>query len=492
MKTEELNIEYGILYLLLKYGNEAVTKLKELNVYGEYFGNLFHRKFYDLAVDTYSANPKMTYKGYISYYRSLPSTTDKDKIALKSLIKEINDNKIGLSDLTLHCKQLKRYYVSRKYLKDVSRLLERNTVDIEDVLADVSSNITDYRLILDDDNSHNVMNLKSDFHKRLDYVKDIKNNPNKLGLIETGLQNLDKFIGKQHRGAYVIYEARTGVGKSMMLMGTAVHNFKRGRKVIVITIEMSASDYLFRTDSHLTKFNHSDFAMGDIIDDKEKLNKWEEIVRETGEDDNDLIVYWVPENCTPAKIHSIIANNPFKPDLVIVDYVGDMSANLKGIDNLDPKAQGHCSAKLKAMAGEFNCVIYTGQQTKRGVKKIDTESGANTDIANRKADILIGIMCTKEDEAFIYEHDGDIYYGRLSIFIAKGRNVPKCKTHIIPDFVRMSWLEKEMEDIQLTDGGVSKSNKKVNDEAMAKANKEIESDETIELDDDDDTPILLD
>ena len=485
MKTEELQIEYGIFYTIFKDRLDAIKKLKEYGVKSDYFCNVYHRKLYDKLCKIIQENPDISFKGLKTYYLSLSDTTSEDKLHFKSVLTESNNNKISTPDLLTHTKLLKEYYVSRKFLKDVSMLIDSQD-SIKQSLNLITENINSYKNILDDSIDTSILTLKGDMDKRIEYVSDVKNDPNKLGLIETGLINIDKYIGKQHRGAYVIYEARTGVGKSMMLMGTAVHNFKKGRNVIVITIEMSAFDYLFRIDSHLTKFKHSDFSMGNIVEDEDKMSKWKRTIKKIGKNsENDLIVYWVPENCTPDKVYSIIANNPFKPDLVIVDYVGDMSANLKGIDNLDPRAQGYCSSRLKAMAGEFECVIYTGQQTKRGVKKIDTESGANTDIANRKADILIGIMCTKDDEAFITEHEGQYIYGRLTLFIAKGRNIPKCRTHIIPNFTRMSWIEKENEEIDLVDGGVSKTDKTRQTEAKEEAEKADDEDF-------DDTPMMLD
>lgn len=483
MKTEDLNIEFGILWTVLKYRHEAVIRLKELEVKSDYFSNPFHKEFYKISMEAIQTNKEITTKGLIAYFKSLPSTTTRDLVSLKSMIKDLKNNPIDLADLKTHTTQLKRYYVTRKFLSSFKTVLDDDTVEIDEVFETITDDINKYKNLVSDEVKHDIMSLKGDIDKRIEYVKDVKANPNKIGLIETGLVNIDKWIGKQHRGSYVLYEARTGVGKSMMLMGTAVHNFKKGKKVIVITIEMSASDYLFRIDSHLTKYKHSDFAMGNIVDTVGKIDEWKECIKRTGEDGNDLLVYWVPNNCTPAKVHSILSNAPFKPDLVVVDYVGDMSANLKGISNLDSKAQGHCHSEMKAYAGEFNCVIYSAQQTKRGVKKIDTESGAQTDLAGRKADLAIGIQCTKEDESFMYEKDGDILFGRLTIYVYKGRNVPKCKTHIIPNFERMSWIEQEQEQM---DGGAQKTVKKENEERMENNLKELEQNE------DDDIPDMLD
>ena len=267
-------------------------------------------------------------------------------------------------------------------------------------------------------------------------------------MIRTGLKNLDKWIGRQTPGQLVIYQARTGVGKSMMLMGTALANFKRGLKVIVITIEMSDTDYLYRFDSNLTGIEHREFAQGEIVTDPDKMDLWRKKILKTG-GDNDLPVYWVPDACTPDRVEDIIKENPFKPDLVIVDYAGDMKAGLPGVPDFDARSHAHIYSRLKEIAGKYNCVVYTAQQSKRGTKgKASTETGAWSDEASAKADLMMAVEVTREDEDYMTKgENGSLIVGRMTVSIIKGRNVPRCKTFIIPRFSRMSWLEKVEEEM---------------------------------------------
>ena len=187
------------------------------------------------------------------------------------------------------------------------------------------------------------------------------------------------------------------------------------------------------------------------------------------------MVYWVPSQCTPAKVESIISNNPFKPDIVIVDYAGDMKAGLKGVPDYDPSSHAEIYSSLKEFAGKYECVMYTAQQSKRGTKgKADTESGSWSDVASGKADIMMAVEVTKEDEDFITEVDGSMIIGRMTVSIIKGRNIPKCKTHIIPRFQRMSWLEKEEADmIPCGSGKEIKTVKKTMEDKLTNAHKEM-------------------
>ena len=63
-------------------------------------------------------------------------------------------------------------------------------------------------------------------------------------------------------------------------------------------------------------------------------------------------------------------------------------------------------------------------------------------------DQMMAVEVTKEDEDFMTKSDnGSLIIGRMTVSIIKGRNTPRCKTHIIPRFSRMSWLEKVEEEM---------------------------------------------
>jgi hypothetical protein len=88
---------------------------------------------------------------------------------------------------------------------------------------------------------------------------------------------------------------------------------------------------------------------------------------------------------------------------------------------------------------------------------------------------MLAVEVTKEDEDFMTEVDGNVVIGRMTVSIIKGRNIPKCKTHIIPRFQRMSWLEKEEEEMMPVGSGKEiKTVKKQLEEKIDNAHKEME------------------
>ena len=60
----------------------------------------------------------------------------------------------------------------------------------------------------------------------------------------------------------------------------------------------------------------------------------------------------------------------------------------------------------------------------------------------------MAVEVTREDEDYMTKgENGSLIVGRMTVSIIKGRNVPRCKTFIIPRFSRMSWLEKVEEEM---------------------------------------------
>lgn len=477
MSTENLDIEYSLFLLLFSNQKQDVMrKLLSRNVGSDYFAAIFHREIFELIVTLFKQGKQLSLPVFKTTFLARPGAKQDDEIKMSQFLKCVKEAKASSNDMEHLIDMLIEMYVMRKTLAKMNEVVDQmHTVPIGELIGDFEQHQRKLKSLLEKCSVRTVMGLKNGLDARIERAKQVNRDPDAAGMVCTGYKNLDKWIGRQSPGQFVIYQARTGVGKSMSLMGTALANFKRGLKVIVITIEMSAEDYLYRFDSNLTGIDHHEFSMGEIVNDQDKMNIWRDRVRKCGKPDSDILVYWVPSNCTPSRVDDIIANNPFKPDLVIVDYAGDMKAGLKGVPDYDAKSHAEIYSALKEFAGKYECVVYTAQQSKRGTSgKATTESGSWSDVASNKADIMIAVEVTKEDEDFMADVDGNVVIGRMTVSIIKGRNIPKCKTHIIPRFKRMTWLEKEeSEMIPVGSGKEIKTVKKQMEDKMSQAHKEM-------------------
>jgi len=477
--TEDVELEYSVLFAILKNGTETLRDVKAL-VEEKDFTVPENRKIYSKLLELYSSTGSLpSHHGVIKLLLSEEQTED-DKVKIKLCLKKIVKAVIEQKDVAPVCKKVREYRCVREMLKLFNSTVKNaETNDLEYLLTDIQRGVHDIRALKEQTVFKGQMGILEMLEKRKEYVTDVKQNPTKNGLIRTGFKWIDSHIPPHSPGNFVLYQARTNTGKSMFLMATALHNWLNGARVLIITIEMNEYDYAFRIDSNVTSFKHEDFASGNISDDKIKMAVWEQKIKACDKGQGDLFVYWVPERCTPDKIEAIISNHPFKPDLVIVDYAGDMKAGLRGVPDFSPTAQGEIYSRLKEIAGKFRCVIYSAQQTRRNVKQIDTESGSWSDVASYKADIMIAIQKTKDDEL---EKIVDPVYGnecdRMTINIIKGRNVPKVTTRLYERFARMSWFEVDEDP----NGGFKQADPKSKAETEAEyAQGEAPQEEKVEL-----------
>ncbi len=491
MKSECLDTELSVLFALFKFGCSALKELENLGTKSEYFANLIHREIFIEMSQILGKTQTITLSAFLTYYKNNKQTNPKEIIKLETCLKDIKNHSCLITDLKSYVSDLRKYYCIRTVLAKISTKIDNLDINFDDNISDIKDVLDKVTKEMNPTQIKRVMGMKESLNERIQHVHDVKNQPDKLGLIETGLINIDKYIGRQSGGDFIIYNAKTNMGKSMFMAHTAVHNWLKGRKVIVITIEMSASQWLFRMDSKLTRIEHREFHMGSISESSELLDKWKNTINNIN-NPFDLLCYWVPSDCTIAKVRSIIENNPFKPDLVVVDYAGDMKSNLYGKSDFEAAAQAEIYSGLKELAGDYDLTLYSAQQIRRDVKKIDSESGALTQVAANKADIIIAIECTKEDEDFITEHNGIIYNGRLSLSIVKGRNIPKCKTQIIPNFSRMDFIEKEFDEMMPVGFTSVKSQKTINQEKIQQLEKKLDDKQLNENNFNENEIILLD
>ena len=491
MKVECIDTELSLLYGLFKYGKDAMKAFDASPAKEEHFANLVNREITMVLCERMRKGDVLSLNGFLTHYKNLKERPEKEVLKVIEALREIKTKPCTLEDFKVHCISLTEFACRRRFLGALNHSIDYVDRDFDGTMSGLEKSFSEIRRMKNPKQVQTVMGLKSSLSDRQALAKDIHDSPDKVGMCELGFKNIDKYIGRQAPGEFVLYQARTNTGKSMFLMHTALHNYKRGLKGIIITIEMSASQYLYRMDSNITGLEHKQFSSGSITTDADLMKRWDNKISCVSTRDEDLLVYWVPSGCTPAKVRSILANNPFDTDFVIIDYAGDMKSGVSGVSDYDAASFGVIYSSLKEFAGEFNCVVYSAQQTKRGVKKVDTESGSWSDIASHKADVMIALEITKEDEDFMTEFEGVIYNGRMSISIIKGRNIPKCKTQVIPQFHKMTFIEKEQEEIMAVGFSSIKTKKKKvqesgeqvskTDVAVSKEDKKIKNSDDEEI-----------
>lgn len=172
----------------------------------------------------------------------------------------------------------------------------------------------------------------------LDYFNEIeeryrrlKERQENMDLFSAGFPSIDNGLanGGLTRGEIGAFMARAGGGKSLSLVHSAIKNMARGHKVLYVTTEMSQDNVGTRFDSMIS-----------LIGKHQLMSREDEVKHslldfvDDYEDPRRLVIKQFPSGSadvnTVKAFHSQLGMYGFKPDLVIVDYLGD----LKDIPNL--------------------------------------------------------------------------------------------------------------------------------------------------------------
>lgn len=182
----------------------------------------------------------------------------------------------------------------------------------------------------------------------------------KIDTIYTGISDFDMRTGGLERGTMTLVAARPGMGKSAILANIAEHNARNGRKVLVISLEMSRRQLWARICCGYAGLTWQKVRKGELNPlEMQRLEK--ENVRLIDALDNKLIV---DDNSrqTMDDVWKMTAQT--KADIVIIDHLSLLSD--KGESEI--KRLGAISWAGKQIAKEFNCCVMFAQQLNRGVE----------------------------------------------------------------------------------------------------------------------------
>ena len=339
---------------------------------------------------------------YQDKYDKIPSTD-----SLKLIIKEKHKNKEEAARFHQFVEEIYNYnierdrefvfdvtvdYFKKKFLKKIL-FKAAEEFDIKD-FAEIANLIT---------NGIKKFEPKAKAH---DYVKDIekrmeqkKRNP--IGCLD-GLNQLTN--GGLSSGELGIVLARTGGGKSMMLVRFGAEALRLGKKVLYITLELAQEAVGLRFDACL-----NDLQMQFLVPNKT-------VIKETGErlqaNGGRLIIQqyldFKPTISTLKGLLSTLKRDyeGFVPDLIIVDYADLMKPSVHYSEKRH--ALTDIYEGLRNFGNENNCPIWTASQVNRsgyvgGGKNNDKDAGGigldniAEDIGKANtADLIIAIERTKE------------------------------------------------------------------------------------------------
>jgi len=201
----------------------------------------------------------------------------------------------------------------------------------------------------------------------------------------TGFDEIDAKIshGGLKRGEIGAYLGLPGVGKSNFLCKAAVTNLKRNKKVLYVSLELNQDKLGARIDSILAGMdmrNIPDPPDGQILIPEQMGRSTEDIIKNyiqsnfPNKDKHLMLKQFPAGTLTISSLRaylSQIAFRGFKPDMMILDYVGEMK-DYEGLKTYESRQL--IVRDLRGIAVEENICVFTALQANRSGREQQKEN----------------------------------------------------------------------------------------------------------------------
>jgi replicative DNA helicase len=195
------------------------------------------------------------------------------------------------------------------------------------------------------------------------------------------------------QGFLALFLAGTNAGKSMTMCDFAANHVMEGWNVLYLTLEMSENEIVERVDANLLDVEINDIA---FLKQENYLAKKKSLSDKTR---GRLIVRQFPGGSTSvnhfrAYLQELRIKKKFKPDIIYVDYIGEMASARVKMENSSYNYMGAITTELRGWSVEMGIPIVTAVQTNRsGFENSDLSltNVAESFAIPQKADLMIGL-----------------------------------------------------------------------------------------------------
>ena len=210
----------------------------------------------------------------------------------------------------------------------------------------------------------------------------------KLNETTLGIQN----------GELVFWYARPKAGKTWLMVSTAIHAFRHGRRVLFITMEMPTEQIRRRAAAVWARVDYKALRSGQLteserkryFDDLEALEEMDGFILSGGDENRGTGVVTLS-----AKIQE------YNPDIVFIDGVYLMHDDRGGKRSSDWQAISHITQDLKALTKRANLpIVGSTQSNRQGEKSKGTSLSemAFSDSFVQDGDYVIRLLNDKKEK----------------------------------------------------------------------------------------------
>jgi replicative DNA helicase len=199
-----------------------------------------------------------------------------------------------------------------------------------------------------------------------DAEEQIKGEKASRTLIYTGLPTFDRYATPMEAHEYCVVGARTSHGKSSFLLQVAGHNLAQGKRVAIFSLETSDKAVLKQIVGQRAQVNIRQFHAELPAKQQDYLEKLR-FAKAT----KDLLIFDKDLSLSAIEARCRLLATSFKPNLVIVDYLG-----LVGIEGSSSyERMSKVSKSMIALKKAIGCTLMVGAQLNRGPEKEEREPG---------------------------------------------------------------------------------------------------------------------
>lgn len=194
-------------------------------------------------------------------------------------------------------------------------------------------------------------------------VKDIELGVPLKGLVQTGIENIDKLTGGLHPGLLYVIGARPAMGKSCFVLNVATNAALAGKRVLYITLE----DVIYLVTLRLLA-RFSDIDLDDLVLRQIKEAEWPNLIHAANKVSNFSLWLEDAPALTGDRIRQIAAmhQNSKGLDLLVVDHLGEISPEGKP-SSLTEETEAAAKA-MRDIAKELGIPVLLAVQLNRGVE----------------------------------------------------------------------------------------------------------------------------
>lgn len=394
----------------------------------------------------------------IEEYLKKAKYSEQEIESLKNTYNEIKSIQADQAEFTWLIQKIKiRYndFIQKEAMSKIAQLK-----DDEDKVEKINKIIKESTFAIDSIYKQQIYSeglLKDSAVDRWKKYKEIEENPQVAQGILTGLKQFDKVTNGFQRGEMIIIVGNTGGGKSVLMQNIAINAWlgknnplmadplaadDSGHNILYFSLEMPKLSQERRIDACIGELYYAQIRDGLLSqEDKEKYAK---ILKFQAKYKKNFYVVDLPKGCSVRDVEVKfleVSDNIFKPDMVVVDYLGIMSSN--GGDS-DWLALGKISEELHEFARVHNVVTLTAAQANRAPKeakvKYNTDRVGRSDLISHNANVIMQIE-RRDDEDIRID---------MNVHLTKVRDGSRGMFVLSKDFAKMK--VRDMMDESIDDG----------------------------------------